>query len=450
MSRLGLRARVTATVAIGALALSTAIAALSYQFIRGSLVAERERTATRTAFSDATWVRARLGQNTNTVDVLGGVDAGSSRRPLLHINGKWFSLSTDTVASADIPVALQQMVDGGQPARQRVRTSSGPAIVIGMPLSDGTQYYEIVSLAETQQTLDLIGLVLSLVAGGVTLAGGGLGWYTGRLALRPLVHMAEAARGIAAGDLGARLDPMSDPDLEPLSASFNDMVDQLEKRIERDRRFAADVSHELRSPLQTLAAAAAVLDRRRGQLDERTAAAAQLVVEETDRFQQLVTDLLEITRADSELDLSDVDVLAMARDLCRSRGIDPSMVVVGRGAESTWHADGRRVQQIVGNLLDNAQCHGGGVVSVRLRQRGARNVIEVDDAGPGVQPENRELIFRPFVRGAGAERRGDTVGAGLGLAIVARLADSLGGRASVLDRPGGGARFRVILARRPS
>jgi two-component system, OmpR family, sensor histidine kinase MtrB len=347
-------------------------------------------------------------------------------------------------------VALQQMVEGGQASGQRVRTASGPALVIGVPLSDGSEYYEIVSLTETQQTLDVILLVLCLVAGGVTVAGAGLGWYTGRMALRPLVDMAEAARGISAGDLDARLDPMSDPDLEPLTASFNDMVDQLQKRIERDRRFAADVSHELRSPLQTLAAAAAMLDRRRGQLDERTAAAAQLVVEETDRFQQLVTDLLEITRADGELNLSDVDVLAMARDLCRARGIDPSIVVVGRSAESTWRADGRRVQQIVGNLLDNAQCHGGGVVSVRLRQRGVRNVIEVDDAGPGVQPENREVIFRPFVRGPGAERRGDTVGAGLGLAIVARLADSLGGRATVTDRPGGGARFRVILARRPS
>jgi signal transduction histidine kinase len=441
---------VTAIFAIGALVVSTAIAALSYQFIRSSLLAERERTATRTTFYDATVVHARLGPTADAVDVLGVVDAGSSRRPLLHTGGRWYALSTDTVASADIPVALQQMVEGGQAGDQRVHTASGPAIVVGVPLSDGTEFYEIVSLTETEQTLDLIGLVLCLVAAGVTVAGAGLGWYTGRMALRPLVDMAHAARGIAAGDLSARLDRMADPDLAPLSAAFNDMVEQLEQRIERDRRFAADVSHELRSPLQTLAAAAAVLNRRAPQLDERSAAAAQLVVEEVDRFQHLVTDLLEITRADSKLDLSDVDVLALARDLCRSRGIDPSIVVVGRGAESTWRADGRRVEQIVGNLLDNAQGHGGGAVSVRLRQRRGRNVIEVDDDGPGVLAENREVIFRPFVRGPGAERRGDTVGAGLGLAIVARLADSLGGRASVTDRPGGGARFRVILARRPS
>ncbi len=226
------------------------------------------------------------------------------------------------------------------------------------------------------------------------------------------------------------------------------MVDQLQQRIERDRRFAADVSHELRSPLQTLANAASVLDRRRARLDQRTASAVELVVEEVDRFQHLVTDLLEITRADSELDLSDVDALALVRDQCRARGVDPAIVRIASGIDPIWRVDTRRVQQIVGNLLENAQRHGGGAVAVRLRRTRSRHVIEVDDEGPGVLPEHRQVIFQPFVRGKAASR-GDSEGAGLGLAIVARLAESHGGRATVLDRPGGGARFRVELARRP-
>jgi signal transduction histidine kinase len=126
------------------------------------------------------------------------------------------------------------------------------------------------------------------------------------------------------------------------------------------------------------------------------------------------------------------------------------VVVLDGSGDATWRADSRRVEQILGNLLENAQRHGGGAVAVRLFREGIRNVIEVDDDGPGVLPESRESIFRPFVRGATAERRGDTEGAGLGLAIVARLAESHGGRASVGDRPGGGARFRVELAAMPS
>jgi signal transduction histidine kinase len=445
--RLGLRARITATLAIGALVLSTTIATLSYQLIRGSVLAERERTALRVTAYDWGVVSARLGPGTDPGEVLGSLRAGQGRRPLVLRDGNWFALTTESGLRADdIPASLQEMVAAGQPGGLRVRTAAGPALVYGIPLSDGRgSFYEIISLQETEDTLDLILLVLALVAGGVTLAGAALGWYTGRRAMLPLVSVAQAARGIAAGDLGARLDPHAEPDLERLTSSFNHMVDQLQQRIERDRRFAADVSHELRSPLQTLAAAAAVLSKRREQLDQRTSAAAQLVVEEVDRFSRLVTDLLEITRADSSLVLSDVDVMALCREQCSARGIDPGIVRAATGIDTIWLVDARRVEQIVGNLLDNAQRHGGGVVSVRLRRSRTRNVIEVDDDGPGVLPEHREAIFRPFVRGASSASRGDTDGAGLGLAIVARLAESHGGRASVRDRPGGGARFRVEL-----
>jgi two-component system, OmpR family, sensor histidine kinase MtrB len=449
MNRLGLRARITATVAIGALVLSTAIAVLSYQFIRTSMLQERQRVAQRTAFYNASLVGLRIaGPDPDYVAVL---SAFQGRQPVLLVNGSAYGLNT--TEQAPIPPELAALVEAGQPAQQIVREPDGPALIVGVPLPDNpdTQYYEIVSLRDTAASLDNIGLILGLVAAGVTLAGAGLGWYTGRRALRPLASVAEAARGIAAGDLTARLDPQTEPDLERLTASFNGMVDQLQKRIERDRRFAADVSHELRSPLQTLAAAAAVLERRRASLDARSADAAQLVVEEVERFQHLVTDLLEITRADGKLDLSDVDVLALARDKCDLRNIDPAIVtVLDRSGDATWRADPRRVDQILGNLLENAQRHGGGPVAVRLYREGSRNVIEVDDDGPGVLPESRELIFRPFVRGATAERRGDSEGVGLGLAIVARLAESHGGHACVRDRPGGGARFRVELAVMPS
>ena len=228
-----------------------------------------------------------------------------------------------------------------------------------------------------------------------------------------------------------------------LTSTFNDMVDQLSKRMERDRRFAADVSHELRSPLQTLAAATGVLAARRDRLDERSALAADLVAEEVSRFQHLVTDLLELARGDQKPDASSVDVAALVRQVCRSRNIPPD--VVEADDEAVWHVDRRRLEQVLGNLVDNAKRHGGGPVAIRLTQRDGARVIEVDDDGPGVVPEDRDIIFQPFVRGRGASARGDGEGTGLGLALVAQHVDVHGGRVTVVDRPGGGARFRVEL-----
>ena len=446
--RPGLRTRVATTVALGALLISALVATLSFQLIRSSLLAERQRTAIRTAFYDASVMRPRLvGPDTDKVEVLSLLDTGGGRRPVLYDAGVRYALTTDVGAESDIPASLRRMVRSGQSGAQRVHIVSGPAIVIGVPLSDSTEYYEIVSLREAQDTLDLVGLVLGLVAAGTTIAGAGLGWYAAGRALRPLASVADAAHGIAAGDLTARLDVGRDRDLVQLTSSFNNMVGQLQQRIERDRRFAADVSHELRSPLQTLSAAATVLNNRRDKLDPRTAVAAELVAEEVDRFQRLVSELIDITRADAELEWSTVDIGALAREQCRNRGADPEIVsVFGR---TKWSADARRLEQIIGNLVENAQRHGGGAVAVRLSSRGRTSTIEVDDAGPGVLPEERELIFSPFVRGRSAASRGDAVGAGLGLAIVARLAHSHGGRVTVLDRPGGGARFRVELAGRP-
>jgi signal transduction histidine kinase len=255
--------------------------------------------------------------------------------------------------------------------------------------------------------------------------------------------VAQAARSIASGDLNSRLDLAVESELRELTSSFNDMVDQLSQRMQRDRRFAADVSHELRSPLQTLSAADAVLTRRRDQLDQRSAAAADLVADEVSRFQHLVTDLLELSRGDQRPDCSDVDVGALARQVCRAKGVGED--VVGASGDAIWRLDRRRLEQVLGNLVDNANRYGGGPVAVRLSRAGGLRAIEVDDEGPGVVPEEREVIFQRFVRGRGVGARADGEGTGLGLALVASHVDVHGGRVMVTDRPGGGARFRVEL-----
>ncbi|MDG6109958.1 HAMP domain-containing histidine kinase [Dactylosporangium aurantiacum] len=446
MKKAGLRTRVVAGFAAGALALSASMAFISYELTRGSLLAGRERAMIRATAYDARIITAGLdGERPDVVAVLKSLDTGGNRRTLLRRDGGWYTRNADPGAADAVPAGLQRLVEQGGQGAQWVRVDGVPALVIGVSLSPTTALYEIDYLRELDQTLRTLAWVLGLVAAAVAAAGAGLGWYATRYVLRPLRSVADAAQGITDGDLSARLDPATEPDLARLTESFNGMVDQLARRHERDRRFAADVSHELRSPLQTLAASASVLHRRRAHLDERTALAAGLVVEEIGRFQQLVDDLLELARSDQPARRAPVDPHDLARRVVEGQGLDAGLVEPAAEDGVRWLVDRRRVEQILANLLDNAVRHGGGPVAVRLTSVGGTGRVEVDDEGPGVRPDDRLVIFDRFVRGRSAGARGGGDGTGLGLSLVARHAAAHGGRVVVLDRPGGGARFRVEL-----
>ncbi|MET0418899.1 MAG: ATP-binding protein [Actinoplanes sp.] len=442
MRPLGLRTRVSAAFAIGALALSVCATLVSYELTRSTLFGERERTAVRATYFDASLVSAGLYSGKPEIgELLQSLDVGTGRYVLVHHQGQWYSRSADSAGQAAVPEALQRMAAGGEAGAQRIRRDGHPALVVAVPLADSTVFYEIVSLRELERTLQLLALVLTAVAIMVSAGGAALGWYATRNALRPLGAVADAARGIADGDLATRLNPNTEPDLAQLTASFNHMADELARRQERDRRFAADVSHELRSPLQTLAAAVSVIERRRDSMDERAAAAVGLIADEVNRFQALVNDLLELARSDQPPHLEDTDIGALAVRVCRQRGVPADLVEIEPGTPATWRVDRRRIEQALGNLLDNAVRYGGGPVAVRVGD----GFLEVDDAGPGIAAEQRTTIFDRFVRGPAANARGDGDGTGLGLAIVAEHVAAHGGRAHAEDRPGGGARFRLEI-----
>ncbi len=270
---------------------------------------------------------------------------------------------------------------------------------------------------------------------------------------------ARAAKAIASGNLDTRLEVTEDRDLALLTTSFNDMAAALQNRIQRDARFASDVSHELRSPLMTLSASIEVLQSRRTEMPERAQAALNLLVADVARFQTLVEDLLEISRVDAgsaRMNLEEVKVAELIPNAVEAASADQHIpVTVAADVNGdTVRADKRRMVRVLANLIDNARLHGGGasMVSVEhVKGSGSGHVdtvqIAVEDSGPGVPSEERTLIFERFARGASSGRRGMGDGVGLGLALVDEHVRLHGGRVWVDDRRDGqhGARFVIEL-----
>ena len=308
-------------------------------------------------------------------------------------------------------------------------------------------YVEAFPLDNTERTLRVLASALIVGAILATLIATFFGWSTSRRLLRPLSRVADAAGDIASGTLGARLDEETDPDLNRLAGSFNEMADAVQERIEREQRFASDVSHELRSPITALTAAVEVLDARRADLPERTQQALDVVVSQIRRFDDMVIDLLELSRLEAgahDLHTESVDLVELADRVSQRFGYGDLPIEVHRRAKRRAQVDRVRFERILGNLLDNATHHGDGPVRIAIEPSPIKKsvLLAVEDAGPGVATSERTRIFERFARGSAARNR---IGTGLGLALVAEHAAALGGEAWVEDRPGGGARFVVRL-----
>ena len=331
-------------------------------------------------------------------------------------------------------------------------TTARPTFAVGVPIPAlHASYYEAVSFSEVSHTLNTLALILVVASLLSTVAAGFLGWWAARRALAPLLDVGAAAEAIAGGRLDTRLVVGEDPDLDVLAVPFNHMAQALEDRVERDARFASEVSHELRSPLMTLAASVEVLENSRSEIPERAQTALDLLSADVDRFQQLVEDLLEISRFDAgaiKLHLEDVQVAEMviqAVQVLGGGGIpvrfpdELSSVVV--------RVDKRRFARVLANLLDNADKYAGGATEVTLELRGEVVQIAIEDRGNGVPESEREVIFDRFSRGSESGKRASDSGVGLGLALVDEHVRLHGGQVWVEDRRDGqpGARFVVEL-----
>ena len=461
--RLGLRTRLTLMFALGAAGLSIVLSTITWGLTRENLLKQKEESATSEVISNAVIVRNGIGPTVNIEKLVGSLPTREGAIAAVDYNGNWTSKNAIEFDRKSVPTTMQESVGNGDAARMVFDRDGKPQLIVGVPIpAQDATFYEVVSLVETQRVLNNLAISLLGAAALTTIAGGLVGFWISRRALAPLRDVGQAAEAIAGGQLDTRLAVAGDPELDVLTVSFNEMAQALQDRIERDARFASEVSHELRSPLMTLAASVEVLENSRDEMSERAQTALDLLTADVDRFQQLVEDLLEISRFDVgavKLNLEEVLLPEMVIQAVSVAGVGAVPVVYEEEvSEAIVRVDKRRFGRVIANLLDNALKYAGGATRILLEVVDApadnpddepvrRARIIVEDEGNGVPEEERQLIFDRFSRGSEGGNRASDSGVGLGLALVDEHIRLHGGRVWVEDRTDDkpGARFVVEL-----
>lgn len=384
--------------------------------------------------------------------------------------------STPGIAADSVPGRLRSIVEQSNATswtytRSR-RLSDGegggqPAVVVGSRVllpSDGSTYtlYFLFKMTEEQRTLDLVRQSLLTSGGLLLLLTAGVVFLVTRQVITPVRLARRVAERIASGRLEERMHVHGEDDIARLAVSFNQMADALQQQIRQlvdvsrvQRQFVSDVSHELRTPLTTVRMAGDVLHDSRAAFDPVASRAAELLQKELDRFENLLADLLEISRFDADaagLELADVNLADVAH-----RVVDQSEAVARtRGVQLILHTpipciaevDERRIERVLRNLVSNAIDHAGvrgdSRVVVTVGADGHAVAVTVRDYGVGLQPGQLAMVFNRFWRADPARAR-TTGGTGLGLAISLEDTQLHGGWLQVWGAPGAGAQFRVTV-----
>jgi two-component system, OmpR family, sensor histidine kinase MtrB len=342
-----------------------------------------------------------------------------------------------------------------------------PGLAVGARLDvkvAGTyELYYLFPLTQEQQTLNLVGNRLGVGGIVLVLLIGAVAWLVTRQVVNPVRAAARTAERLSAGLLQERMKVRGEDDLARLATSFNTMASNLQRQIRQledlsrvQRRFVSDVSHELRTPLTTIRMAADVLHEARRDFDASTARSAELLQAQLDRFEALLTDLLEISRYDAGAAVLDAE----STDLCdlTRRVTDVALPLAERkgsalrldfpGSPCVAEVDSRRIERVLRNLVVNAIEHGeGGEIVVSIRANDEAVAVAVRDFGVGLRPGETALVFNRFWRADPARAR-TTGGSGLGLAIALEDARLHGGWLQAWGDPGNGSQFRLTLPRR--
>lgn len=294
-------------------------------------------------------------------------------------------------------------------------------------------------LDELQESVSAVREALTILVPLLTLVFGALTWFMVGRALQPVHAITERVGEITSSDLDRRVPvPAGNDEIVELATVMNTMLDRVESGVDRQRQFAADASHELRSPLATLRTAAEMISLNpRG---DRVPTLADDVMAEADRMERLIADLLALARSESSVvpttpaDLSDLAAAAVARVSTRA-GVT---VAVDTPEPTVVPGHASQLERAIRNLVENAVRHASSRVVVAVTAPGT---VTVDDDGPGIPVDARSTVFDRFARLDEARARSDG-GAGLGLALVKAIADRHGATVHVDESPAlGGARF---------
>lgn len=438
MRTFGLRVRVVVSFAILSLAVAAAVSGATYVIASWYLSAQRADSALTRASLDARAVNSALTAGARPGQALAAIPVVDGSQPMLRVGGTWFT-STVAVPPDSLPADLLAQADA-EGAQQRIEVNGDPYLVIGLP-SERALFVEVFPLRTLDRTLVIGGwglVAMTILAGAL---GAALGWYSVRRLLVPVDQLGEGARSLAAGDLDVRLPAYNDPDLDPIASAFNDMADSVQTRIAREQRFAANVSHELRSPVTAISGVTELLEERATHMDPSDAGIVGHLARQVRRLSRMLVDLLEVSRmtATQSVEVEPVDVARMLTQIMQQHGVDTTLLV---GERPVIRTDGRHLERVFDNIVRNAESHGAGLRSIEIFTEPDGVVVRFRDSGPGIDEELAARLFEPFVRG---EKADPSSGAGLGMAIALEHAGVIHTRLDVGRAEGGGAQFTVTV-----
>jgi two-component system, OmpR family, sensor kinase len=390
-------------------------------------------------------------QDSQGISLLSSLDLPSAVTPNEHLtSGLFASRDFQTIASLTGSARPFRTIHGGR----------GAFRAYARPLSAAGRTFILIVLQSLHPQRELLGDIrnsfLGIIPIALLLAAFG-GYFLARKSLAPVALMASKARTIGAANLHDRLG-VSNPrdELGQLAISFNELLDRLEASFERQRRFIADASHELRTPVAILRGESEVTLSRADRSPAEYREALTILRDESQRLAHIVEDLFTLTRADAGqypiaprefyLDELASDVLRHARSLALAKEITLSPSIE---PELLFHGDESLIRRLLLNLLDNAIKYTpqGGNVTLECKKQSAQYVINVTDSGPGIPLDLQPRIFERFFRADKARSRSETDGggAGLGLSIARWIAEAHHGHLELARADPSGSTFTVSL-----